>query len=177
MVATFILTRAFAISALFVGAFPLAHAAPVPNPVPSLLDTVPLFAAHERNALPTGLVPQAAEFPQEDDYLQRSYRAVDVVRCETLADGEEKRGCLRRRAAAPEPEPVTAPVEAFTSEDEDVEERACRPESCLRRRAQSVPAGALVDGLARRVEPEAALVVAAGVADAVEPVSAVEIEA
>ncbi|KAI0369040.1 hypothetical protein BV20DRAFT_1053562 [Pilatotrama ljubarskyi] len=68
MVATFILTRAFAISALFVGAFPITHAAPVPAPAPSVLDTVLIFASRQKHSpppaadlLPPTLVAQAAK--------------------------------------------------------------------------------------------------------------------
>ncbi|KAI0359547.1 hypothetical protein OH77DRAFT_1517958 [Trametes cingulata] len=53
MVATFILTRTFAISALFVGAFPITDAAPVPAPVPSLLDTVLIFASRQKHNQPS----------------------------------------------------------------------------------------------------------------------------
>ncbi|KAI8978315.1 hypothetical protein BD414DRAFT_538926 [Trametes punicea] len=99
MVPAFILTRAFAISALFVGGFQNAHAAPVPVPgvpalaaVPSparypaprsLIDTVLIFATRVRHAASATYSAQVASpgslsefvfFPQDAHLAKRSGR-------------------------------------------------------------------------------------------------------
>ncbi|KAL1938508.1 hypothetical protein VTO73DRAFT_11531 [Trametes versicolor] len=117
MVATFILTRAFAISALFVGAFPLADAAPVP--APSLLDTVLRFSSYLKHEQPSA--PDL--FVQAAPLSKRSCR---------------QQGCLKRLEA----ETVAEILENLTllTPDTDVdavtpqpdEKRGCRQAGCMR---------------------------------------------
>ncbi|KAI0828000.1 hypothetical protein BC628DRAFT_1418092 [Trametes gibbosa] len=143
MVATFILTRAFAISALFVGAFPLTHAAPVPNPAPapSILDTVLIYASRQRYAQaqsPPGLIAQVAP-----PGVKRSCRQQGCL----VEDAEvERRAEIDISTAAGAASAPIAP-----SEGEDEEKRSCRQVGCLRR---AVPVAlsvlAPVDTLARR---------------------------
>ncbi|EIW54393.1 uncharacterized protein TRAVEDRAFT_74474 [Trametes versicolor FP-101664 SS1] len=117
MVATFILTRAFAISALFVGAFPLADAAPVP--APSLLDTVLRFSSYLKHEQPSapGLFAQAAPLSKRSCRQQGCLKRLEA---ETFAEILENLTLLT---------PDTD-VDAVTRQPD--EKRGCRQAGCMR---------------------------------------------
>ncbi|KAI0741025.1 hypothetical protein C8Q76DRAFT_209509 [Earliella scabrosa] len=91
MAPTFILTRTFAISALFVGAFPVSYAAPIPNPAASsmrlsprgcrimgCLVALPSGTATESDASTSATVPPALQIPP-GGFSQESMQMLDFI--------------------------------------------------------------------------------------------------
>ncbi|KAI0629438.1 hypothetical protein C8Q77DRAFT_288199 [Trametes polyzona] len=163
MVATFILTRAFAISALFVGAFPVVHAAPAPSP--SILDAVALFASRLQKSPhppvdPSLFTPEIAQAPHK---VKRSCRQVGCLRDDASASDDDLNGENTTGAAAAVreiPNHLTSPPSKSLAPDTASAEskRSCRQVGCLR--ALTALPGTLgapsVDAFARAPPPEAA---------------------
>ncbi|KAI0707194.1 hypothetical protein C8Q76DRAFT_800545 [Earliella scabrosa] len=92
MAPTFILTRTFAISALFVGAFPVSYAAPIPNAAASSMQrlsprgcrimgclvALPSESTTESNASTSATVPPALQLPP-GGFSQESMQMLDFI--------------------------------------------------------------------------------------------------